>query len=164
MNLPACRSKIKPRKASSKTAEAERINTFLPEIVASFKPDSPLKAQADGSTRVGNKGALVLGPEAGLWYDHEASVGGRTAHTLLKHLGDLQGEFTSVDAQRIVDRQHQFETDGAPLGYPVRLGGEGNDANQIQGKEAPDQAAAAVNTDRHALFTRSVLVGVAAGR
>ena len=56
--------KKKPRKASSKTAEAERINTFLPEIVASFKPDSPLKAPADGSTRVGNKGALVLGPEA----------------------------------------------------------------------------------------------------
>lgn len=66
--------------------DAERLNTFLPEIVAQAKPDAPIKCQPDGSVRVGNKGALVLGPAAGLWYDHEASTGGHSASTLLKHL------------------------------------------------------------------------------
>jgi hypothetical protein len=71
----------------SAVSTSERLNTFLPDIVAQIKPDTPIKPQADGSVRVGNKGALVLGPQAGHWFDHEASVGGHTAQHLIKHLG-----------------------------------------------------------------------------
>ena len=76
-----------PRTRSAKTTNAERLNTLLPEIVVNVRPDTPIKPQADGSVRVGNKGALVVGPGAGLWYDHEASTGGHSADSLLKHLG-----------------------------------------------------------------------------
>ena len=72
---------------TGKIAEAERLNTWLSEIVAILQPDTPIKPQADGSVRVGNKGSLHLGPAAGLWYDNEASAGGRAAHSLMKHLG-----------------------------------------------------------------------------
>ena len=88
----------------SAVATAERFNTFLPEIVALIRPDAPIKAQADGSVRVGNKGALVLGPTAGLWFDHEASVGGRNARSLLMHLG--------VSAPQKFSRQFLAEHDG----------------------------------------------------
>jgi putative DNA primase/helicase len=66
----------------------ERLNTWLPEIASVLSPDTPAKPQPNGSTRFGRKGSLVVGPEAGLWYDHEAGVGGRDALSLIKHLGD----------------------------------------------------------------------------
>jgi hypothetical protein len=69
------------------TSDVERLNTLLPDIVARVKPGAPIKIQADSSVRIGSKGALVLGPAAGLWYDHEASTGGHSAGSLLKHLG-----------------------------------------------------------------------------
>jgi hypothetical protein len=83
MSLPKTSKKYN----RSTVSAAERLNTFLPDIVAQIRSDAPIKAQGDGSVRVGNKGALVLGPQAGLWYDNEASVGGYTALQLIKHLG-----------------------------------------------------------------------------
>ena len=65
----------------------ERLNTWLPEIASNLRPDTPAKPQPNGSTRFGGKGSLVVGPEAGLWYDHEAGVGGRDALSFVKHLG-----------------------------------------------------------------------------
>jgi hypothetical protein len=66
--------------------ELERLNSWLPEIVAEFRPDSPVKYLPDGSVRIGSKGSIKVGPEAGLWYDFEAGVGGRDALSLVRHL------------------------------------------------------------------------------
>ena len=87
MSKRPIKSKRTPERASEKLSEAERLNTFLPEIVALVQPDKQMKPQADGSVRVGGTGGLVLGSGAGLWYDHVASEGGRSAKSLLKHVG-----------------------------------------------------------------------------
>jgi hypothetical protein len=68
-------------------SDAERLNTWLPEIAAALRPGSPVKAQPDGSVRVGNKGALSLGPAPGLWFEHSAVEGGRDAFSLIRYLG-----------------------------------------------------------------------------
>jgi putative DNA primase/helicase len=77
----------KPVGKPSKCAETERLNTWLPEIAAALLPESPVKPQPEGSVRIGNKGALSVGPGTGLWYDHAAGEGGRDAPSLIRHLG-----------------------------------------------------------------------------
>jgi putative DNA primase/helicase len=67
--------------------DLERLNTWLPETAAALRPGAPVKARPDGGVRIGNKGALALGPGTGLWYDHEAGEGGRDALSLIRHLG-----------------------------------------------------------------------------
>ena len=68
-------------------AELERLNTWLFDIVANLRPDAPSRTQGDGSSRFGQRGSLVIGPAAGVWYDHEAGSGGRNALSLIRHHG-----------------------------------------------------------------------------
>ena len=65
--------------------DLERLNTWTPEIANRLRPDAPVKQQPDGSIRIGSKGALVIGPASGIWYDHEASKGGANALSLIRH-------------------------------------------------------------------------------
>ena len=72
---------------SAKVSEAERLNTWLPEIAASLRSGVTTKVQPDGSVRIGRKGSLSLGPGTGLWYDHAEGKGGHDAPSLIQHLG-----------------------------------------------------------------------------
>ncbi len=74
------------KQAAMAPADFERLNTWLPEIAAALRPGVPMKAQPDGSVRIGNKGSLSVGPGTGLWYDHAVGEGGRDALSLLQHL------------------------------------------------------------------------------
>ena len=70
------------------TGENERLNTWIKEITEALNHGVPSKVQPDGSVRFGNKGSLLIGPDAGLWYDFEAGKGGRHAISLIRHLGN----------------------------------------------------------------------------
>lgn len=74
------------KQAAVALPDQERLNTWLPEIAIALRPDKPVKPQPDGGIRIGNSGALALGPGTGLWYDHAAGEGGRDALTLIRHL------------------------------------------------------------------------------
>jgi putative DNA primase/helicase len=58
-------------------ADARRLTSWFPEIVARWRPDAPQRSD-NSSIRVGNKGSLVLYADGG-WYDFEADQGGHGA-------------------------------------------------------------------------------------
>ena len=53
--------KRKPAGNSAKVSEAERLNTWLPEIAAALLPGSPTKAQPDGGVRIST--SMVTGEQ-----------------------------------------------------------------------------------------------------
>jgi hypothetical protein len=76
-------------------ADARRLTSYLPEIVARFRPAAPQRADND-TLRVGNKGSLVLHTDGGDWFDFEADHGGHGALSFVIH--ELDGN--TVAARR----------------------------------------------------------------
>jgi hypothetical protein len=64
-------------------ADLARLNTWLPEIATSLRPDAPVHANGD-EIRIGHKGSLALYPDGG-WMDYEADIGGPDALTFIAH-------------------------------------------------------------------------------
>ena len=64
------------------TQEEERLNTWTAVIAQTLRPDDPVRQDASGSLRLGNKGSLSVSHRAGMWFDFVAGKGGVTAHTL----------------------------------------------------------------------------------
>src|SRR5215472_16191475 len=68
-------------------ADARRLTSWLPEIVAKLRPQAPQQA-SNNEIRVGNKGSLVLYADGG-WYDFEADRSGHGALSFAEYeLGD----------------------------------------------------------------------------
>jgi hypothetical protein len=65
-------------------ADAERLNTWTPEIAATLRPDAPVHPNGD-EIRFGNKGSLAIYTDGG-FMDYEADIGGADAMALIAHL------------------------------------------------------------------------------
>ncbi len=76
-----------PKSKMPSTADSVRLDTFMVEIAEEITDESSSQ-QSDGSFRIGAGRSLSISAQAGMWYDHSASVGGWNALSLIKHLGE----------------------------------------------------------------------------
>src|SRR6516164_2231242 len=66
-------------------ADAERLNTWLPEIARALRPDVPT-AHTAKEFRFGASSALAISRDGGGWFDHAAGKGDIWGLSLIRHL------------------------------------------------------------------------------
>src|SRR3954447_7392511 len=75
---------LRPREPFLSAEEESRLNSFVPDLVKVFRPNTPIRA--DGcNLRFGNKGSLLI-RSTGTWSDFEAGKSSHGALALIAHL------------------------------------------------------------------------------
>jgi putative DNA primase/helicase len=113
-----------------------RLDTWIGLIARALRPDAPVASTADG-LRLGHKGSLSISADG--WYDFEASVGGRDALSLIRHLRGCSAEAAAAWAR----------------GWLLRHLGDGDFAAAESAEHAADAAEEAA--ERRAAWARDIL-------